>query len=267
MKGSTMGQQSDVIALITGGSDGIGRAAAVRLVAEGARVAVVARGQEKLGGALREIDPGETGRAIAISADCTIPTELHRVYDETTQRLGPVTALVNNVGTSLRGPFLEVTDEQWQSDLDLKLFSAIRLSRMVIPDMIARGEGGRIVNVLSIGGKHPGAASGPTAITRAAGLALTQALSKEFASDGILVNAVCIGLIKAGQHEDRWRSKASGESLEQYYAGLARNRSVPLGRVGEASEAASVINFLLSQDATFVSGTAINIDGAASWSL
>lgn len=253
--------------LVTGGSDGIGRAAAVRLFADGAKVAIVARGQAKLDAALAEIDPAATGRAIAISADCRSESELQRVHSEVVDRLGPVDALVNNVGTSLRGPFLEVSDQQWYEDLDLKLFSAIRLSRLVLPGMIDRGAGGHIVNVLSIGGKHPDAASGPTAITRAAGLALTQALSKEFAPHGILVNAVCIGLIKAGQHESRWQKSGSGETLDDYYATMARNRKVPLGRVGESSEAASVIAFLLSEDASFVSGTAINIDGAASWSL
>jgi 3-oxoacyl-[acyl-carrier protein] reductase len=262
-----MGGQEKVVALVTGGSDGIGRAAAVRLCAEGAKVAIVARGLERLQQALEQIDPGGTGRAIAISADCTDMDDLVRVHEEATERLGPITALVNNVGTSLRGPFLEVTDDQWKMDLELKLFSAIRLSRMVIPGMIERGDGGRIVNVLSIGGKHPGAASGPTAMTRAAGLALTQALSKEFAPHGILVNAVCIGLIRAGQHDARWRARGGEESLDQFYADMARARNVPLGRVGEASEAGALINFLVSDDASFISGTAINVDGAASWSL
>ena len=144
------------------------------------------------------------------------------------------------------------------------MFAAIRFSRLVIPDMKSSGLGGRIVNVLSIGGKHPDAASVPTTVTRAAGLALTKALSKEFTPFNILTNAVCIGLVKSGQHRRRWEAKNSGETLDAYYADLAVARGIPLGRFGEGDEAAAAIAFLLSDEAAFLSGTSINVDGGAS---
>lgn len=261
-----MSRHEGVTALISGGSRGIGLAAAQRIVAEGGRVSIVARDAQRSEQALQQIDPDGSGRAMHVAADCTRVEDIERAHSETVERLGPVTALVNNVGTSLRGPFLEVTDEDWQRDLDLKFFAAIRFSRLVIPGMIERGEGGRIINILSTGGKNPGPASGPTAMTRAAGLALTKSLSKEFAQYRILVNAICIGLIKAGQHEDRWTRK-NDESLDEYYARLAESRGVPLGRVGEGWEAGALVSFLISDESAFISGTAINLDGGASPSL
>lgn len=250
--------------LISGGSDGIGLATAKRVHTHGANVAIVSRSEEKLATAVREIAEFPSERLLAIPADCTEPAQIEAAYRQAKEAFGPITALVNNVGSSVRGPFLEIDDNKWQSDLDLKLFAAIRFSRLVIPEMMRDGAGGRIVNVLSIGGKHPDAASVPTTVTRAAGLALTKALSKEFTPFNILTNAVCIGLIKSGQHRRRWEAKNSGETLDSYYADLAVARGIPLGRFGEADEAAATIAFLLSDEAGFLSGASINADGGAS---
>jgi NAD(P)-dependent dehydrogenase (short-subunit alcohol dehydrogenase family) len=120
--------------------------------------------------------------------------------------------------------------------------------------------GGRIVNIATIGGKQPGAASGPTTVSRAAGLALTKALSKEYAADNILVNAVCIGKIKSGQHERRIaRDKLVAAD---YYAKTSQD--IPMGRVGEAEEVANVITFLVSDAASYVTGSSVNLDGGMS---
>lgn len=249
-------------ALITGGSDGIGKAVATRLVAEGANVVVCARGEDRLRDAVAAIDPDQTGRAVGIAADCRRADELEHLHRQAVEAFGPVTALINNVGTSIRGGFLALTDEEWQEDLDLKLFSAIRLSRAVVPTMIERGVGGRIVNILSIGGKAPGAGSAPTTVSRAAGLALTKVLSKELAAHRILVNAVCIGTVKSGQHDRR--QEETTMDREDYYADLAKKRGIPIGRVAEAEEAAGLVTFLISEAGAFVTGAAINFDGGVS---
>jgi NAD(P)-dependent dehydrogenase (short-subunit alcohol dehydrogenase family) len=117
--------------------------------------------------------------------------------------------------------------------------------------------GGRIIMVTNIGAKTPAAGSTPTSISRAAGIALTKAMSKEFAPDNILVNTVCIGRIKSGQHERRFTQ--SGESAESYYAKMGKE--IPLGRVGETIEAANAIVFLASDMASYITGTSINMDG------
>ncbi|MEX0952622.1 MAG: SDR family oxidoreductase [Nitriliruptoraceae bacterium] len=259
-----MGRQDAVTALITGSSAGIGKATAARLFAEGARVAICARGAEDLADAVAEIDPDDTGRIVGIAADCRDADEVQRLYDEATSALGPLNALVNNVGTSHHTRFLEVSDEEWVADLDLKLFSAIRLSRRLIADLLAREEGGRIVNVLSISAKHPGGASHPSSVSRAAGMALTKALSKEFAPHGVLVNAVCVSRIRSRQMQRRWEDAGEPGTLDEFYDDLARKVGIPLGRVGDAEEAAALINFLVSDEASFVTGAAINIDGGLS---
>ncbi|HMS78210.1 MAG TPA: SDR family oxidoreductase [Burkholderiaceae bacterium] len=248
----------DKVAIVTGGTQGIGRATALRLAAEGARVVVCARGAGRLEAVAAEIRAAG-GEVLAVSADVSVPADCDRIVGEALRAYGGVDVLVNNAGTSRTGAFESADDAVWQADLDLKLFAAIRLIRGVLPSMKARG-GGRIVNVTNIGAKQPGARTMPTTVSRAAGLAMTKALSREYAPHGILVNAVCIGLVRAGQHDAR--AAKQGVDPEALYADMAKG--VPLGRVGEADEAADVILFLASARASFVTGSSINIDGGAS---
>jgi NAD(P)-dependent dehydrogenase (short-subunit alcohol dehydrogenase family) len=248
------------VALVTGGSEGIGRATARLLAAEGANVAICARGQEALDDAAADVKAA-TGRSIlALPCDVTKPEDLDRVISRTTAEFGPITLLVNNAGTSAASPFPAVTDESWEGDIDLKLMAAIRASRLVVPAMQEAG-GGSIVNVTAISGKHPGAGSMPTSVSRAAGIALTKGMSKDLAGSNIRVNAVCIGLIKSRQI-GRFATARGGGSAEEGYA--AMGKTVPLGRVGEAEEAANAIVFLLSEAASYITGIALNIDGGTS---
>ncbi|MEI7445206.1 MAG: SDR family oxidoreductase [Burkholderiales bacterium] len=246
------------VAIVTGATQGIGRATAFRLAQEGASVALCGRDAGRLEQTLAELRAAGA-RAIGVQADVAAAADCERLVAETVAAFGGVDILVNNAGTAQVGAFESVTDETWQADLDLKLFAAIRLCRRVIPSMRARG-GGRIVNVTNIGAKQPSAKSMPTTVSRAAGQAMTKALSRELAPDGILVNTVCIGLVRAGQHEAR--ARARGVETEALYAEMGRG--VPLGRVGEADEAADVIAFLVSARASFVTGSSVNIDGGAS---
>ncbi|MBP6813475.1 MAG: SDR family oxidoreductase [Burkholderiaceae bacterium] len=246
------------VAVITGGTQGIGKATAQKLAAEGASVVIVARGQEGLDAVAAEIR-GAGGKVATVSADVSKPDDCDRVIAEAVKAFGGVDILVNNAGTSATGAFESVTDGAWQADFDLKLFGAVRLIRLALPQMKARG-GGRIVNVTNIGAKQPGAKTMPTTVTRAAGQAMTKALSKEYAPHQILVNSVCIGLVRAGQHEKR--AAREGVDVESIYENLGKN--IPIGRVGRADEAANVIAFLVSEAASFVTGSSINIDGGAS---
>src|SRR5690606_31533975 len=187
------------VAIVTGASQGIGLATAQRLAAEGARVVLCARGQEGLDRAAAAVREAG-GEALPVVADISRVEDCNRLVGAAVHAFGGVDILVNNAGTAATGKFESVTDEHWQADLDLKLFAAIRLIRLVVPLMRGRG-GGRIINVTNIGAKAPPAGSMPTTVSRAAGQAMTKALSKELAPDGILVNTVCIGLVRAGQHE------------------------------------------------------------------
>ncbi len=246
------------VAIVTGASEGIGRATAVRLALEGAKVAICARRREPLEKVMDEIR-GQGGEVFAHTADMTKAADIERFIKAVADRYGRIDILVNNAGSSIRGPFETVEDGTWQQDLDLKVFGAIRASRLVMPYMKQRG-GGRIVNISTVAGKQPGPASVPTSVSRAAGLALTKALSKEYAADNILVNAVCIGKVKSGQHERR----IAREKLvpEEYYAKVSEE--IPMGRVGEAMEVANVIAFLVSDAASYVTGSSIHLDGGMS---
>jgi len=246
------------VALVTGGSQGIGRASALRLAAEGTRVAIVARGAEALehtAAALRAVG----AKPLAVQADISRAEDCARAVSEVVAGLGGLDILVNNAGTSATGEFEAVSDAAWQADFDLKLFAAVRLARLAIPHM-KRAGGGRIINITNIGAKQPRARSMPTTVTRAAGLALTKALSKEYAARGILVNTICIGLVRAGQHERRAAQR--GVDVETLYAEMAKD--IPLGRVGDAAEVANVVAFLASAAASYVTGTSINLDGGTS---
>ena len=255
---------TDKVAVITGGSQGIGKATAVAMGAEGASIAVCARDQDRLDRAARQIKDATGAEVLALLADVRYPDQIEHFINETVTRFGRLDILVNNAGESASGPLLETSDDLWKGDLDVKLFGALRCSRLSIPHMIAAG-GGRIINVTSIGGKQPGTASGPTTVSRAAGIALTKAMSKEFASRGILVNTVCIGLARSGQYEREWRTlQAAGTDLseDEFYA--KEGAHVPMGRIGTAEEVADLITFLASERASFITGAAINVDGGES---
>jgi 3-oxoacyl-[acyl-carrier protein] reductase len=245
-------------AIVTGGSKGIGLATAIALATEGAQVAIVARNIEPLNKAAKLILEKTGVEPFIIAADVSSEQDAQRAVELTLERFGGIDILVNNAGTSAARPFDDVAIDAWEADLDLKLFGVVHFARAVIPYMRKNG-GGAILNVTAIGGKTPSASSLPTSVSRAAGLALTKAMSKDLASDNIRVNAVCIGLIQSDQIERKWQANAPELTWEQY--AVDSRHEIPLGRIGRAEEAAKVITFLVSEAASYVTGTSVNIDG------
>ena len=241
------------VAIVTGGSEGLGRATAERFAREGARVAICARRKDVLEQAAERIRKVSGAEVLAQPADVTVAGDVEAFVNAVVARFGGVDILVNNAGTSSAAPFLDVDDATWQRDIDVKLMAAIRFCRLVIPLMRQRG-GGRIINVTTVGGKTPAPRSLPTSVTRAAGINLTKSLASELAAERILVNTVCLGLVKSAQ----WERRAKGD-LEAYYREAAKR--VPVGRVGEAEEFADLVAFLVSERAGYITGTAINFDG------
>ena len=246
-------------AIITGASKGIGLAVATRFAASGAEVAIIARGREALDNAVKIIAENGRARVAAIQADVAVAADLRRAYDEAMTQFGKIDIVVNNAGTSRTGAFEEITDEVWREDFDQKLFAAIRLTRLVWPQLKER-RWGRVINTLNIGAKAPRPRSAPTSVTRAAGLALTKVLAGEGAPYNILVNALLVGFIEADQHL-RTAEKA-GIALEDYVN--ARTKDIPLGRIGRAEEFANIACFLASDAASYITGTGINVDGGRS---
>ena len=242
------------VALITGGSDGLGRAAAARLAAEGARVAICARRGPHLEKVAQELRAATSGEVLPVTADVSRADDCRRFVDEAVRAFGGVDILLNNAGTSAAHGLEEVDDDAWQADIDLKLLAAVRLCRAVIPLMRSRG-GGAVVNTTIVGGKAPAARSLPTSVTRAAGINLTKSLANEYACDNIRVNTICLGLLKSAQ----WERRAGDRPVAELYAEMGKR--VPLGRMGEPEEYADLVAFLVSARAAFITGTAINLDG------
>jgi len=249
------------VAIVTGASTGIGYATAQSLAREGANVVICARRADVLEQAASSIREDTGGEVVAVPTDVSREEDIRKLFDATLSRFDQLDILVNNAGKSFAAPVLTVDDAGWQGDFDLKVFAAIRTIRLAVPEMIKAG-GGAIVNVVNIGAKAPAASSVPTSVSRAAGIALMKAASKDLAQHNITVNAVCIGLIKSDQHVRR--ATAAGRDLDELYVEMAQQRGVPLGRVGEAEEAADLITFLASARGRYISGTAINMDGGAS---
>jgi NAD(P)-dependent dehydrogenase (short-subunit alcohol dehydrogenase family) len=248
-------------ALITGGSLGLGRAMAHRFAEAGAKVAIVARRQDVLDEAKTEIAAATGGAVGAYACDVRDAADIKAMYARAIAELGPVDILVNNAGTSNAKSFLEVSDEEWQEDLDLKLFGAIRLTRLAMPGMIDR-KWGRIINVVSIQAKAQGPSSTPTSVSRAAGMALTKALAGEGGPHGVLANAMLVGWYKTDQFIRRHQRVAPEKTFEEYMQPwIAR---IPVRRVGDPDEFATMACFLASDAASYVNGTAINMDGGAS---
>jgi NAD(P)-dependent dehydrogenase (short-subunit alcohol dehydrogenase family) len=246
-------------AIITGASKGIGFAIATRFSTDGADVAIVARGKEALDSAVAEIEKTAKGKVIGVQADVATAEGVQSGYDSAMAAFGKLDIAVNNAGTSATGPFEKLTDEVMQSDLDLKLFAAIRMCRLVWPQMKER-KWGRIINILNVGAKAPRANSAPTSISRAAGMAFTKVLAGEGAPHNVLVNALLVGLIEADQHVQA--AKRKGIPLAEHIATMVKD--VPMGRIGRAEEFANMAGFLASDAGSYVTGTAINIDGGRS---
>jgi NAD(P)-dependent dehydrogenase (short-subunit alcohol dehydrogenase family) len=253
------------VAVITGASTGLGLAMAKEFAASGGSVAMLARKPDVLAQAKTEVQKAagkSNGRFETYSCDVAKAQPIAETWKKVVADFGKVDIVVNNAGISHAKAFDKVTDEDWQGDLDLKLFAAIRLCRLALPGMRER-KWGRIVNVLNIGAKAPGADSTPTSVSRAAGLALTKALSKENAPHNVLVNSMLVGLIESDQWARRHKSQGGGTSYEEFVAGMAKGR-IPLGRMGKAEEFARMACFLCSDAGSFITGVAINVDGGAS---
>lgn len=251
------------VALITGSSRGLGRAMALKFADAGAHVSIVARREDVLEETRNEVEATGEGKVCACVADVANADEIQRVIAETEKTLGPIDILVNNAGTSRRMPFEEISDALWTADLELKLFAAIRTARSVFPGMKER-RWGRIVNVLNTGAKAPPAGGAPTAVSRAAGMALTKVLAGEGAPYNVLVNGMLVGRIESDQWYSRWQDGDQSQSYDEYLTNMASDLKLPMGRLGTAEEFANMACFLCSDAGSYINGCAINVDGGMS---
>jgi NAD(P)-dependent dehydrogenase (short-subunit alcohol dehydrogenase family) len=248
--------------LVTGGTDGLGLALATQLAAEGAAVGVCGRDEGRLRAAETAV-LAAGGEVLAQRADVSKVADLEAFVEAAVSRWGRIDGIVHNAGRASAGPIETIDDETWESDVQLKLMAAVRLTRLALPHL--RASRGAVLFTLALSAKTPGASSEPSSVTRAAGMALMKALSKELAHDDIRVNAILIGFVESGQ----WVriAESSGTGLAEFYERFAADAGIPLGRFGRAAEFADLACFLLSARASYLTGTAINLDGGMSPSV
>lgn len=254
----------DKVAIITGASKGIGLYTALQLVKEGAKVVIAARTASTLKEAKAFIQQQTGQEILTIPCDVSKEEDCKRLIEETVQHYGKLNILINNAGTSSANSFEDVDTELWHTDLNLKLFGAIHCSKYALPHFKEQ-KGGAILNLTAVLAKTPPASSLPTTVSRSAGLALTKAMSKDLGKYNIRVNSVCIGLIRSRQIEEKWQKEMPDHTWEEYSTEVGK--SIPLGRIGDTEEAANVITFLVSDAASYVTGTAVNIDGGSGAAL
>jgi NAD(P)-dependent dehydrogenase (short-subunit alcohol dehydrogenase family) len=245
-------------ALVTGGSMGIGKAAALELAAEGCRVAIVARGREALDVAAAEIGPD----TLALQADCTRPEEIRRMVAEVHGRFGRIDILVNSIGAAKSGHFLALSDEDWRESLELKLFGIVRCCREVVPHM-RRQRWGRIVNLIGHRGRQPEAQAMPAGVANAGLINFTKALADEVVREGILVNGVSPCPMETRRLDYMVKAKAAMSGITEEAAREEFLRDIPIGRFAKPEEIAPLIAFLASARNSYISGTTIAIDGGA----
>ena len=243
----------DRVCVVTGSTEGIGRETAALLAEEGARVVTSGR---------RESGPG-VGEALHVAGDLARPEAPEALIKEAEQQVGPVEILVNNVGFAEIRSFEELTDDNWEQLWQLNVMSYVRSIQAVLPGMRERGFG-RIVNVSSTAGKRPSTGMPDYSVTKAAVLSLSRLVADLYAKEGILCNAVTPGptaspawLADGGLADQT--AKRSGKSREDVLADVGKGR--PLGRLARPEEIASVIVFLCSDRANFVTGAAWSVDG------
>jgi 3-oxoacyl-[acyl-carrier protein] reductase len=244
------------VAIVTGGSKGIGRATALGLIAEGASVLVCARGPEALGEVIADVGDAARDRIGALAADLTDGFEIKRVVEHALELFGRVDILVNNAGSARNGEFLRLEDQAWIDDWQLKFFGYVRMAREVLPYMERQG-GGVILNVIGAAAINPRRSYMIGGAANAALNHFTKALAEEGSKVGVRVVGINPGPILT----ERLLKMRTGLTQSAEAADEAFRKMTPLGRVGQPEEVADLILFLVSARAAFIHGANITIDG------
>lgn len=255
----------DKVAIVTGGSSGIGRATALAFAEEGAKIVIVARKQAALNETIAELEKAG-GEALAIQADLTRLEDVQKVVDETLARFGQIDILINNAGSAMGGPFLEIPDEQWFEAMQLKFFGYVRMARAVVPGMVAQGSG-RIVNIIGAAAKEPGANFLPGSTTNSAIRNFTKGLALSLKPHNILVNAVHPGNTRTPRVIRLWEQEARQRGISVEQIEKERKANFVGGHLTEPEEIAAVAVFLCSKQVATLTGAEIDVNGGTTAGL
>lgn len=250
------------IAIVTGGSMGIGRTTALALAHEGAQVAICARGLETLEKTASEIQTIAGSKILPIRADMTSLDDIKRLVSTTVQELGGVDILVNNAVNSVPGTFLELPDEAWLNHINVKIMGYVRCAREAIPHMIRRG-GGRIINIGGMAARNVGHLTNSNGVTNASVANITKNLSDQVAQHNILVNCIHPGTTRTPRQTMLLERQARDMGVSLQQAEREAVRSIPIGRMVEPEDIADLILFLVSERAGAVTGQVMAVDGGA----
>ena len=256
------------VAIVTGGTKGIGRAIAETLAEEGCYVAICARSDPE---SVAEVIAPEPGQVIGVACDVTVPADVASLVDETLEAFGGIDILVNNVGIlGSERPFHEIPDEEWREVIDVNIMGTVRVTREVLPHMREQGSG-VVVNVASEAGTQPDPFKTHYDATKAAMINMTKNLSKTYGDEGIRVNAVSPATTKTPLVEEIFEERAAetGRSLEAVEREFIAEEKpgIVTDRLGEPEDVGSVVAFLASEKAAFVHGANWRVDGGSIWTI
>ena len=246
------------VALVTGGSMGIGKATAMALAQQGAQVAVCARGLEALKATAQEIKEVTGSQVISIRADMTSPEDIKLLVFSTVQALGEIDILVNNAVNSTSGRASELSDEVWLNHIQTKVMGYIRCAREVVPSMRSKG-GGRIINIGGMGARSANVTNPDSGVTNSGISNFTKAL----ADDGILVNCIHPGSTRTQRQMGLIEERAARESVTSAEIMERTVANIPIGRMVEPEDIANLVVFLASNQASAITGQTIGVDGGA----
>ena len=245
-------------AIVTGSSRGIGRAIAIRLAKEGARVVLCARTAEILRQVASEIG---AEKAAFVAADLREPEACLRVVDVALKTFGRLDIVVNNAGATRRGAFVSLTDEDWSDSFALKFFGAVRVTRAAWPYL--KTAGGSVVFISGAGGRTPGAEFAAGGAVNAALLSVTKALAEAGIRDRVQVNCVNPGTVRTDRLKARLSSMMSQEGIDLAAAERKFVESSSVTRIGEPEDIAGLVAFIVGAEGRFLHGSLIDIDGGA----
>ena len=243
-------RESHRVALVTGGSRGIGRAIATRLATRGHAVALSYTTSEREARAVADEIEGRGGRALAIRLAAETRQSIKRAVNDVREALGSIAVLVNNAAVAQEKPFLELTDDDWDRVLAVNLRGPFACCQEVLPDML-KHRWGRIINISSVGGQWGGTNQVHYACAKAGLNNLTRSLAKLYSAQGITTNTVAPGLVATEMIADELETAAGEEKV----------RNIPIGRIATVDEIARAVAFLASDEASYITGQTINVNG------